>query len=156
MFPVFPLSDRAYLRADRICCVCEYAASPKYTNALNCELVEPKFSTRSRITLSNGMELFSDRPLQELQSAVAKAAQAYDVPTSPVALNDLIAIDPAYIIAILPYNAQICDHVEEHGYDIHKFGRASGSLIVMDGDTCLAVKDTPSELLSKLNAPRQA
>ena len=65
---------------------------------------------------------------------------------APVAISNRITLDPAYIVAILPYNPQINRYAEEYGYTVHSYCYVPQSLIILDdGDTCLAVKDTPAE-----------
>lgn len=156
MFPVISFCGHAYLCADRIYRVDEHKATPMYIDTHNCALISPTFATRSSLTLANGMVFYSDQPYQELQSAVAEATHTIANPMMPVAISDHIIINPAHIIAVLPYIAQLCDYVEEHGYDIQSVAPAPQSLIVMDdGDTCLAVNGTPDELADKLSKPQQ-
>lgn len=153
MFPFVSLSSQAYIRANHIQRVCEIAAKPMYTDAHNCDLLVPTFMSSSAVTLTNSMELFSSRACQDLSSAIAGATEfAYAVPVEPVAISDRITVDPAYIVAVLPYNPQICDCVGEHGYVIYPASRKPQCLILLEDDTCLAVDITPSELMDKLNA----
>lgn len=153
MIPFVSLSSQAYIRANHIQRVCEIAAKPMYTDAHNCDLLVPTFTSGSAVTLTNGMELLSSRACQDLSSAVAEAnQQVSNVPMMPLAVSDRITVDPAYIVAVLPYNPQICDCVGEHGYTIYPASRNPQCLILLGDDTCLAVETTPSELMDKLNA----
>lgn len=157
MFPTISLSGHAHFRADRVHRVNAHASMPMYIDTRNCALISPTFDTHSSITLANGMVFYSDQPYHELQSAVAKATQTIPGPMMPIAISDHIIIDPTHIIAVLPYNRQLCDFVEEYGYSIECLCEDPGCLIVMgDGDTCLAVKDTLTELVDKLSSLRQA
>ena len=158
MFPVFSLSGHAHLCADRIHRVDEYKATPMYIDTRNCALISPTFDTRSSIALTNGMEFFSAEPRQEILSAIDNAKQhAHNVAAQPCAVSDHILVDPMRIVAILPYIAQLRDYVEEHGYSIRSVSHVPLCLIVMDdGDTCLATKDTPAELVDKLDSARHA
>lgn len=157
MFPTIILFGHAHICADRIKCVNDFAARPAIINTHNCELIVPTFATRSTVSLANGMEFYTDQSRQEILSAIDKATQlAYDLATQPYAVSDHIMIDPMRIVAVLPYITQLCDYAEEHGYSIQCVAPAPQSLIVMDdGDTCLAVNDTPAELVDKLSKPRQ-
>ena len=153
MFHFVRIPNQAYIRANHVQRVRENEAKPMYTDAHNCDLLVPTFLTSSAITLTNGMELFSNRSCQDLTSAVAEASEhSYTAPMVPVAISDRITVDPAYIVAVLPYNPQICDCVGEHGYAIYPASRDPQCLILLEDDTCLAVETTPSELMDKLNA----
>ena len=124
-----------------------------YTDAHNCELIVPTFQSHSSVTLRNGMHFYSNRLPQDLSSAVAEAnQQVSNVPMMPLAVSDRITVDPAYIVAILPYNPQMCEFVEEYGYAIYPASQNPQSLVLMGDDTCLAVETAPSELVDKLNA----
>ena len=75
---------------------------------------------------------------------------------APVAISNRITLDPAYIVAVLPYNPQMHEYAEENGYTVSSYCYAPQSLIILDdGDTCLAVKDTPAELMDKFSKARQ-
>lgn len=157
MFPVVTLSGQAHFCADRVRRVDDFTTRPVIIDTHNCELIVPTFGTRSTVALTNGMVLYANKPSQEILSAIDVAQQlAFDLQASPVAVSDHILIDPVRIVAILPYIAQLRDYVEEQGYSIRSVSQAPHSLIVMDdGDTCLAVNDTPVELVDKLNNLRQ-
>ena len=152
MFPVISLPGHAYLFADRVRRVDDFTARPVIIDTHNCELITPTFTTRSTLALANGMEFFSAMSPQEILSALDVAQQqAYDLQANPLAVSDRILIDPMRIVAILPYIAQLCGYTEEHGYCIQRLCQAPHCLIIMnDGDTCLAVKDTPAELVDRL------
>lgn len=151
------LPGQVYINPDHTQSVQPYTEKPRFTDARNCEYFVPTFRTGSAVTLTNGMELFSSRACQNLTSAIAEATEhAYTAPMVPVAISDRITVDPAYIVAVLPYNPQICDCVEEHGYAIYPASWNPRCLISMGDDTCLAVETTPAELMDKLNKPRQA
>lgn len=156
MFPMISLHGHAYLCADRVRRVNDFMARPVIIDTHNCELIVPTFGTRSTVALTNGMEFYSDEPCREILSAIDNAKQhAHDVATQPCAVSDHILVDPMRIVAILPYIAQLRDYVEEHGYSIRSVSQAPLCLIVMDdGDTCLAAKDTPAELVDKLDSAR--
>ena len=157
MFPVVTLSGHAHFRADRVRRVNAHASKPMYIDTRNCALTSPTFTTRSSLTLANGMVFYTDQPYQELQSAVAEATHTIAVPMMPVVISDHIIIDPAHIIAVLPYNWQLCNSAEEHGYAVERLCENPGCLIIMDdGDTCLAIEDAPAELMDKLSNSRQA
>jgi len=157
MFPSITLLCHAHICADRVSRVDDFAASPVCIDTHNCELIVPTFSSRSTVALTNGMEFFTDQSRQEILSAIDNAKQhAYDLATQPYAVSDRILIDPMRIVAVLPYVAQLCDYVEEHGYSIQNVTPAPQSLIVMDDDdTCLAVNGTPDKLVDKLARLRQ-
>ena len=152
------LADQAFACVNRISCVEEHMAKPMYIDTRNCELVAPTFQTRSTVALTNGMAFYSSQSPQEILSAMENAKQcSRNLAMHPVAVSDHILIDPMHIVAVLPYIAHLCDHVEDHGYLIHSVGDTPQCLIIMDdGDTCLAVNDTPDELVDKLNSLRQA
>lgn len=153
MFHFVRFHSQAYVCAGHIQRVREHEVKPMFTDAHSYDLIVPTFRTRSAVTLTNGMELFSSRPCQDLTSAIAEAnQQVRAVPMMPVVISDRITVDPAYIVAILPYDPQICEFVEEHGYEIYIACKGPQSLIVTKGETCLAVETTPAELLDKLNA----
>ena len=157
MDPVVCFSGHAHLRTDRICRIDNYVTAPMFVDSTACELITPTYSTCSSITLTNGMVFYSDMPRQEILSAIAEAqADAYNTPVVPVAISSRITLDPAYIVAVLPYNPQIHRYVEEHGYTVRSDCYVPQSLIILDdGNTCLAVKATPAELMDKLSRPRQ-
>ena len=158
MFPVISLPGHAYLFADRVRRVDNFTARPVIIDTHNCELITPTFTTRSTLALANGMEFFSAMSRQEILSALDVAQQqAYNLQAKPLAASDRILIDPTRIVAILPYIAQFCGYTEEHGYGIQRLCQNPHCLIIMDdGDTCLAVKDTPAELVNKLSTPQQS
>jgi hypothetical protein len=157
MFPVVTLSGHAYLCADRVRRVDDFSASPAIIDTHNCELIVPTFQARSTVALTNGMEFYSNAPRQEIMTAIDNAKQhAHDVATQPCAVSDHILVDPMRIVAILPYIAQLCDYTEEHGYGIQHLCRNPLALVIMDdGNTCLAIEDTPTDLVNMLGTLRQ-
>lgn len=153
MFHFVRIHPQAYICAAHIQGVCTHEATPMFTDAHNCDLIVPTFQIHSSVTLRNGMHFYSSCLPQDLSSAVAEAnQQVSNVPMMPLAVSDRITVDPAYIVAVLPYNPQICDCVEERGYAIYPASRDPQCLILMEDDTCLAVEIAPSELVDKLNA----
>ena len=157
MEPIICLCDQVFLRTDRICRVDGHVAAPMFVDANRCELITPTYNTRSIITLANGMQFYSCQCCQEISSAIVEAqADACNTPVAPVAISNRITLDPAYVVAVLPYNPQINRYAEEYGYTVHSYCYVPQSLIILDdGDTCLAVKDTPAELMDKFSQPRQ-
>ena len=152
------LTGQVYINPDHTRSVQPYTEKPRFADARNCELIIPTFGSRSTVALTNGMVFYTNKPRQEILSAIDNAKQhAHDVGTQPCAVSDHILVDPMRITAILPYIAQLREYVEEHGYSVRSVSQAPLCLIVMDdGNTCLAVKDTPAELVDKISQPRQA
>lgn len=153
MFPFISISGQAYIRADHIHGVCDCAATPRITDTRACELIVPTFSSRSVLTLSNGMRFYSARSHQELNCAIAQVhPQAQHSPMTIVAISRYMSVNAAYIVAVLPYHRQLCDVLKESNSSIHCTSQTPRCLILLDDGTCLLAASTPTELMDKLNA----
>ena len=152
MISFITIADQAFVCASLIRRVDEYAATPMPIDTQICALITPSLSTRSIITLDNGMTFCSEQPHQEIMSAIAEATQLpHDVSERFVPLSKGINIKGAYVAAILPYNAHLCDYLDECGSYIRTTCKTPRSLIVSaDGNFCVASRYTPNTLLTKL------
>jgi hypothetical protein len=148
------VADQAYVCASLIRRIDEHTATPMPIDAQPCALITPTLSTHSIITLDNGMEFCSDRTCREIVSAMAESTQLpHDVAERYVSLSKGINVKAAYVVAILPYDVQLCHYLSEHSVYIHTACTTPRSLVVSaDGKCCIASRYTPNTLLSKLGA----
>ena len=152
MFRFISLADQAYVCASRIRRIDEHTAVPMPIDAQTCALITPTLSTHSIITLDNGMEFCSDQMCHEIVSAISQATPLpHDVTERFISLSQGINVKGASVVAILPYDVQLCNYLSEHSVSIHTACKTPRSLVVSaDANLCIASRYTPSTLLSKL------